>query len=78
MAVAGKSITGQVTLFWKASSLKDLRRAAHDRAIKDGLGEEEAREYLKESADTCALMLLDPGASPEGLEIEESTTGSAW
>ncbi len=65
-------ISGTVTLYWHASDLEELRRAASARALKDGLGDEEAATYLTASARECALMLLDPGTSPDGLEIDES------
>lgn len=52
-----------------------FRKAAHDRALADGLPEETAEEYLQQgeneihSLGNCAVMLLDPGISPEGSQI---------
>ncbi|MEY2161399.1 hypothetical protein [Rhodanobacter sp. FW106-PBR-LB-2-11] len=54
-----------------------FRRAAHDRALADQLGQEEAVSYLSAdltSVGQCAIMLLDPGVSPKGCSILDSTT----
>jgi len=53
-----------------------FRRAAHDRAIADDLGQQEAETYLNADLTTvgeCAVMLLDPGVSPKGCSILDST-----
>lgn len=53
-----------------------MRRAAADRATEDGLTQEEANEYLtaewKSLAD-CVVMLLDPGQSPPGTSVLDSS-----
>jgi len=57
-----------------------FRRAAHDRAVADELGQEEAETYLNADLTTvgeCAIMLLDPGVSPNGCSILESTSNQA-
>lgn len=41
-----------------------FRQAAYDQAIKDGLSEDEACEYLNPEiygVESCACMILDPG-----------------
>ncbi|MEY2152333.1 hypothetical protein AB7849_15615 [Rhodanobacter sp. 115] len=53
-----------------------FREAARDRALEDGLGDETANAYLDEeqhSLGQCAIMLLDPGVSPNGCQIIDST-----
>ncbi|MBQ4855674.1 hypothetical protein IMW82_13430 [Rhodanobacter sp. B2A1Ga4] len=69
-----------VTIFLDVNNPDDFRRAAHDRAIADGLGDEEASSYLEAeetSLGQCAVMLLDPGTSPNGSSIIDSATTSA-
>lgn len=54
-----------------------FRRVAYNRALEDGLDEEQASEYLdpdKMSLGECAAMILDPGASPDGASIECSSS----
>lgn len=50
----------------------EFRKAAHDRAIADGLLAEEAARYLDDeetSLSECAQMLIDLGLSPGGCSI---------
>jgi hypothetical protein len=54
-----------------------FRRVAYNRALEDGLEEEQAKEYLdreKMSLGACAIMILDPGVSPDGADIENSSS----
>lgn len=54
-----------------------FRRVAYNRALQDGLGEEQAKEYLDRetmSLGACAIMILDPGESPDGADIENSSS----
>ncbi|MBB5546527.1 hypothetical protein A8H39_00120 [Paraburkholderia fungorum] len=54
-----------------------FRHAAYKRALDDNLGEDEAKEYLdaeKTSLGACAIMILDPGVSPDGASIENSSS----
>ncbi|TNC80822.1 MAG: hypothetical protein C9356_11910 [Oleiphilus sp.] len=51
---------------------KQFRQAARARALSDGLDSESADAYLDDDAmsiDQCALMLIDPGKSPDGAWI---------
>lgn len=53
-----------------------FREAARDRALADGLDDETANAYLDGEAHSlgqCAIMLLDPGTSPKGCQINDST-----
>lgn len=53
-----------------------FRAEAYARALKDGLDEEQAAEYLnpeKMSLGQCGIMLIDPGVSPDGAQIENSS-----
>lgn len=66
-----------VTIYLTINDEQAFRQAAHDRALADDLGEEEAKEYLDAEAKPitdCAIMLLDPGISPPGSQIHESTS----
>ena len=52
-----------------------FRTAARNRALADGLDPEEAENYLDPDAyslGACAQMILDPGVSPDGAQIEYS------
>ena len=49
-----------------------FREAAKAQALKDGLSVEGADEFLdeeKQSLGDCAVMLIDPGISPDGADI---------
>ncbi|HUV97517.1 MAG TPA: hypothetical protein VMV98_08620 [Acidobacteriaceae bacterium] len=53
-----------------------LRRAAAERAGSDGLEPEQANEFLDpdtKSVEDCVVMLLDPGQSPAGTSILDSS-----
>jgi hypothetical protein len=50
----------------------EFRAAARKRACKDRLPPEEADRYLNAEETTlgeCAVMILDPGVSPDGCDI---------
>lgn len=50
-------------------------QAARERALKDGAAtsmREARRQYTRNNLTECAVMLLDPGESPPGCEIEHS------
>ncbi len=58
------------------------KRALYDQALKQAVDQNslslrEAREMLgttrKVNVDACLRMILDPGVSPDGTEINEST-----
>ncbi|MGF6604758.1 hypothetical protein P3T23_009514 [Paraburkholderia sp. GAS448] len=54
-----------------------FRQVAYKRALEDGLDEEDAKEYVdpkKMSLGACAIMILDPGVSPDGADIENSSS----
>jgi hypothetical protein len=64
-----------VSIFLTISDESAFRRAAYERALADGLGEEEAKRYLDSEATpitNCAVMLFDPGKSPDGCDIHDS------
>jgi len=64
------SKTGQIHL--RITCQQDFRRSARDRALSDGLSQEEAARYLDDdemSLGECAAMLFDPGLSPNGCQI---------
>ncbi len=66
-----------VTVFLRVYDEERFREAAYDRAIQDGLDEETAMQYKHEeekSLSECAQMLIDPGTSPSGAEILESSS----
>jgi hypothetical protein len=68
-----------VTIFLDVNDADEFRRAARDRAIADNLGDEEASSYLdaeETSLGQCAVMLLDPGISPNGSSIIDSAAGA--
>jgi hypothetical protein len=55
---------------------KVFRQKAKERALEDGLSEEDAAGYLDEECQNigaCAQMLFDPGISPDGCEIIQSS-----
>lgn len=74
-----KAPTIGVTVDLRIYDEKAFRRAAYERGIEDGLSEEEAKEYLdpdSKSLGECGQMLIDPGVSPEGTEILQSSSES--
>lgn len=65
-----------VTIYFELHDEQAFRQAAYDRALADELSEEEARTYLDEEATSigaCATMLFDPGISPPGCSIVDSS-----
>lgn len=59
----------------EVTSEADFRQAARDKALEDGLGDEDAALYLdddEKSLGDCAVMLFDPGVSPNGCSIIQS------
>lgn len=65
-----------VTLHVTVSDERALRAAAVANLIKDGMAPKGAREYrskAKYSAGDCLRVLLDPGISPPGCQIEDSS-----
>ncbi|MEY2117322.1 hypothetical protein [Rhodanobacter sp. FW106-PBR-R2A-1-13] len=66
-----------ITLFFQLHDEQAFRQAAHERALTDGLNAEEALSYLdpeKSTVGACAIMLFDPGVSPPGCSITDSST----
>lgn len=54
-----------------------FRQAAAERADSDGLDREESRAYLdaaSKSLGDCAVMIFDPGTSPPGCSILDSSS----
>lgn len=69
-----------VTIELNVYDPKAFRTVAYERALSDGLDPDQASEYLdrnKMSLGECALMILDPGTSPIGAEIENSSHDEA-
>ena len=64
-----------VTLSCEVHDIRALIRAARKRAMAElDLTPEEAKEgYNAHTLDQCARLLLDPGVSPPGLSIQDST-----
>ncbi|MGH8159259.1 MAG: hypothetical protein ACREPQ_14155 [Rhodanobacter sp.] len=70
-------MTLAVTLLIEIGDEVAFRQAAHDRALTDNLCDDEAATYLdieETSLGQCAVMLLDPGVSPPGCSIVDSST----
>lgn len=66
-----------VTVFLRVYDEKQFREAAYDRAIEDGLDEASAAQYKdqeEKSLSECAQMFIDPGISPSGAEILDSSS----
>lgn len=64
-----------IAIYLNVTDEAAFRQAARDRAISDGLSGNDADGYLDEdkmSLERCAVMLLDPGQSPDGSEILDS------
>lgn len=59
------------------SDIGAFRQSAYNRAIQDGLSHAEASDFLLvdeeaegyKSLGECAVMVIDPGESPDGCEI---------
>lgn len=65
-----------VSIYLTVRDEQAFRQAAHDRALEDGLDETMAKQHLNAAASSlrdCEIMLLDPGVSPKGCEILDST-----
>jgi hypothetical protein len=71
--------TCAVTIHLNVTDPEKLFTAALDRALENGLSEEDARSELRTedgvNIGNCARILLDPGISPDGCEILDSTAG---
>lgn len=66
-----------VTLHLTIHDAKDFRQAAYERALEDGLDEDDAKTFLDPEGKhlgECAVMLFDPGMSPQGCSIVDSST----
>jgi hypothetical protein len=67
----------QVTIYVDVNDQDALFAAAMARAKEDGLEESDAQENLKPDGEVhignCLRMLLDPGVSPPGCSIEDSS-----
>lgn len=61
-----------VTIEITVHDAEQFAAAAKERAIADGVGEEDLSAYTAEDLITCAIMLFDPGVSPNGCQIEGS------
>lgn len=67
-----------LTLHVKVTNEALLYEAAKRQAIKDGIAPADVDHYLKMDGGAicvrdCLRMLLDPGASPDGVEILDTT-----
>ena len=65
-----------VTIYLTVHDEEEFRSEARDRALRDGLSIEEADAFKcdeRTSLGECARMLIDPGLSPAGSQIEDST-----
>lgn len=75
-AIADEGGALSVTVELRIYDARAFRRAAYDRALRDGLDHQQASEYLnceKMSLGQCGMMLIDPGMSPDGASIEGSS-----
>ena len=65
------------TLSGSVTDVSLLYKTALARAIADGLEPDDAAESLtydgEPNVSACVRMLLDPGISPDGLEIDDSS-----
>ena len=69
----------EVTLSMSIHDAEAFAAAAVARAIKDGVDEQDARAtYTPDDLRACAVMLLDPGVSPDGSQIEDSSAVVTW
>jgi hypothetical protein len=68
--------TVTVSIALRVYDEQQFRGLAVNRAIQDGIEEKEAQQYQnpeEKSLAECAQMLIDPGVSPLGSEILESS-----
>jgi hypothetical protein len=69
--------TYQVTMDIKVFDEDALFEQAKSHAIATGTEEADAIDLLKPAGEiditACLIMLLDPGVSPSGIEIQETT-----
>ncbi len=69
----------QVTLHLTVNDVQAFVAAAVERAIAEGVSEEDAgKTYTSENLGACAVMLIDPGMSPPGSQIEDSSSEVTW
>ena len=71
-----RSPTVEVSLYLRIHDEEEFRQAAYERALQDGLSEDEALRYkdLEDmSLGDCARMLVDPGTGPAGCEVLDSS-----
>ena len=61
-------VTLEIEVFDKAA----FRAAAIEKAKKDGLEVGDEAGFDPKDLGRCAMMLIDPGVSPPGCQIEES------
>ena len=67
--------TVDVTISLRIHDVRAFVKAARKQAIAEGIDPEEARTtYKATDLGACAVMLLDPGTSPSGSEILESSS----
>lgn len=70
--MTARCVTVNITL--RIHDVRTFVRTARARAIDEGIDPEDARRiYRAGNLGECALMLIDPGESPDGAEILEST-----
>ena len=69
-----QTLTLQIHL--RISDEREFRQAARDRALVDGCTAAEAATYLNKrrtSLGQCGAMLFDPGTSPDGCQILDTS-----
>lgn len=70
--------TYAVSLYVRVRDKKELFKTASAQAKKDGMSDAEIKEMLKDSdnkidVSACLRMIFDPGTSPAGCEILDSS-----
>ena len=64
------------TLALKVDEESQFRQRAYEQALAEHLEDDEAKTYLdsdETSLTQCAIMIFDPGVSPLGCSIQESS-----
>lgn len=66
----------EVTLYLRINDADEFRRTAHTRAESEGVTDDDLAAYLdpdEMSLGDCARMIFDPGMSPNGCSILDSS-----
>ena len=71
-------ITIEVSVYLRVHDPKRFVAAAQYRAVEEGVDPDDAVDtYNEDDLGACARMLFDPGVSPPGCEILDSTAEEA-